>query len=149
MRPGVKRMLSAVEVHRHRDEPRRAGRTAKVLRWLAPIGRSTWCAASGRRTRHTIYSLIGCPPVASAVYLLIRRDAGGAPRVLAVRRTRSRFPSLNLARIRRAGARLGANEVHLHDAARTDDEQAAILADLLRSAREVPRATSSGSRSRR
>lgn len=142
-------MLSAVEVHRHRDEPRRAGRTDKALRLLAPIGRSTWRAASGRRTRHTIYSLIGCPPVASAVYLLIRRDADGAARVLAVRRTRSRFPSLNLARIRRMGARLGANEVHLHGSAKTDDEQAAVLGDLLRSAREVSRARPSGSRSRR
>jgi hypothetical protein len=40
-------------------------------------------------------------------------------------------PSLNLARIRQAGARLGANEVHLYQAARSDEERARIVAELL------------------
>ena len=101
-----------------------------------PLGRTTWVSASRRRIAHTIYSLIGCPPVSSATYLLVHRAADGACRILAVRRTHSRFPSLNLARIRKAGARLGANEVHLHLAARTDAERRAIVTQLLASARE-------------
>ena len=130
-------MLSAHD--RDRKERRLAGRRANVLQFLAPIGRSTWRAASGRRTRHTVYSLIGCPPVASAIYLLIRRGKDGTPRVLAVRRTRSRFPSLNLARIRRAGARLGANEVHLYETSGIDRELADIVNDLSCSAHEEAR----------
>jgi ATP-dependent helicase YprA (DUF1998 family) len=101
---------------------------ASLLR--APLGHRIWSSASGRRLRHIVYSLIGCPAVKAATYILVRREPDGTSSVLAVRRTRSAAPSLNLARIRRAGARLGANEVHLYQAARSDGERARIVSDL-------------------
>ena len=106
-----------------------SGRTlAAVLR--APLGSQSWSSGSGARLTHTVYSLIGCPAVKAATYLLVRRHSDGSCAVLAVRRTRSAAPSLNLARIRRAGARLGANEVHLYQAARSDVERTRIVTEL-------------------
>ncbi len=89
-----------------------------------------WPSASGRRLKHTIYSLIGCPAVKAATYILVRRRRNGSRLVLAVRQTRSAVPSLNLARIRQAGARLGANEVHLYQAAKSVGERTRVVADL-------------------
>lgn len=120
--------------HRQREEhrpPEQADGAALASALLAPLGHRTWPLASGRRLRHTVYSLIGCPAVKSATYILVRRACDGSHRVLAVQRTSSKAPTLNLARIRRAGARLGANEVHLYRAARSDGERAEIVADLL------------------
>lgn len=96
----------------------------------APLGTQNWRLAAGRVLRHTVYSLIGCPVVKAATYLLVRRHADGSCTVLAVRRTRSAAPSLNLAGIRRSGARLGANEVHLYQAARSDVERRRLVAEL-------------------
>ena len=110
---------------------------------LAPLRSTIWRAASGRRLRHTVYSLIGCPAVKAATYLLVARAYDGSHRVLAVRRTRTGIPSLNLAAIRRTGARLGANEVHLYLAARSDIERARIVDDLLRSPTAAMRAAPS------
>jgi hypothetical protein len=97
---------------------------------LAPLGSVTWRTASGQPVAHTAYSLIGCPAVAAATYLLVRRDAKGRRKVLAVGRTRSRAPMLNLARIRHDGARLGANEVHVHGLAATDVARAGLEREL-------------------
>lgn len=113
-----------------REPLRPMGAEAAAL--LAPLGTETWCTASGRRIRHTVYSLIGCPPIGAATYLLIRRAADGRRVILAIRRTRSNFPSLNLAHIRRIGARLGANEVHLFHGLPTDEGRRDLVADLSR-----------------
>lgn len=126
-------MQMETALHRPSDEPppvedRDSGALAAALQ--APLGSQTWPLSSGSRLRHTVYSLIGCPTVKAATYLLVRRHADGSCDVLAVRRTRSAAPSLNLARIRRAGARLGANEVHLYAAARSDVERSRIVAEL-------------------
>lgn len=99
---------------------------------LRALGTRTWPTTSGRRLRHTVYSLIGCPGFQSATYLLVRRTADGNREVLAVRRTRSDVPSLNLARIRRAGARWGANEVHVFRGATTEEERTCVVAELTR-----------------
>lgn len=94
------------------------------------LGIKLWQSIDGRRLRHTIYSLIGCPPVEAGTYILARRGQEGSLRVLAIRRTRSRVPSVNLASIRRTGARLGANEVHLCRLALTDSERKKLVANL-------------------
>lgn len=89
-----------------------------------------WRGASGRRYIHTMHPLWYCPPVADATYVLVRREGDSRRRVLAVGRTHSDAPSLNLAEIRQKGARLGANEVHVHLIAATDRERAVIEFDL-------------------
>ena len=105
---------------------------AEAVDLQRPLGTSMWPTASGRSIRHTVYSLVGCPPVKAAIYLLVHQAADGSRKILAVRATRSRFASVNLARIRHTGARWGANEVHLFRGARSDEERDTIVADLRR-----------------
>lgn len=100
---------------------------------LHDLGTEIWETASGRALRHVVYSLIGCPGVLSATYILVRRSPDGLRDVLAVRRTRSNIPSLNLARIRRLGARLGANEVHVFRDSTSDEERRWLVSELSRS----------------
>ncbi len=73
-----------------------------------------WSGASGRRYVHTIYSLVECPAIPAGNYVLVHRDAEGRRLVLAIGRVGNTSASLNLAEIRRRGAELGANEVHVH-----------------------------------
>ncbi|MBU2582087.1 MAG: hypothetical protein KJ622_10250 [Alphaproteobacteria bacterium] len=73
-----------------------------------------WVGASGSRYIHTVHSLLQCPELPAVNYLLVHRDANGLPKVLAAGHTKNDAPSLNLAEIRRHGATLGANEVHVH-----------------------------------
>ncbi len=81
---------------------------------FAPRGTALWPGASGTLLRHTVYSLIGCPAPRAARYVLVAVDAQGRRSLLSTGRTQTPSPTLNLARIRHEGARLGANEVHLH-----------------------------------
>ncbi|MFT5509182.1 MAG: hypothetical protein ACI89J_002263 [Hyphomicrobiaceae bacterium] len=77
-----------------------------------------WQGTSGHAYVHSIYTLAGCPEIPPACVLLVHRPEYGGPRaVLKVMRVEKEAPSLNLAEIRQHGARLGANEVHLHFAA--------------------------------
>jgi hypothetical protein len=89
-----------------------------------------WRGASGRRYVHTVYSLIECPPVPRATYLLVRRAADGSCRVLHIASGESDAPTLNLAHIRQRGATLGANEVHVHFLAETAGERRLVTCDL-------------------
>jgi len=89
-----------------------------------------WNGASGQRYVHTIYSLIECPELPRANYVLVRRDASGERHVLRIGRLDNRAQSLNLAEIRHNGAKLGANEVHVHLLARTDQQRRQIELDL-------------------
>jgi len=64
--------------------------------------------------RVLVHSLVLCPPVPEGIrYLLVERRTGGARVVLALGRTQSPHPTLNLAQIRQRGAQLGACEVFL------------------------------------
>jgi hypothetical protein len=63
-----------------------------------------WRGASGRRYLHSVYSLIGCPALPRANYILVRRYQG---------------------------AKCGANEVHIHLLAETAEERGKVEADLL------------------
>lgn len=91
-----------------------------------------WVGASGARYIHTVHTLFECPEMPDANYLLIRRDACGTQQVLAIGQTANEAPSLNLAEIRRLGATLGANEVHIHMLAGSAKQAKVIEHDLRR-----------------
>ena len=89
-----------------------------------------WRGASARRYLHSVYTLIGCPALPQANYILVRRHEDGTRTPLAFGQARDEATSLNLAHLRHQGARLGANEVHIHLLAETAEERAAVEADL-------------------
>lgn len=89
-----------------------------------------WSGASGQRYVHTVYSLLDCPAVPAANYVLVRRDASGACHALALGRVSEEAPSLNLAQIRQHGAELGATEVHVHLLAGTARQGKLVEFDL-------------------
>src|SRR5262245_8955955 len=89
-----------------------------------------WRGASGKRYVHHVYSLIECPPLPSALYLLVRRDKDGRRTVLHIGRGESEAPTLNLARVRQRGAQLGANEVHVNFLADGDAQSGLVMCDL-------------------
>lgn len=93
-------------------------------------GVCSWLGASGQRYAHSIFTLVECPPLPKVAYALVRRDANGTRKVLQIASGTSDAPTLNLARIRQRGAMLGANEVHVHALARTDDERQLVVCDL-------------------
>ncbi|MFM9938537.1 MAG: hypothetical protein ACKVP7_03450 [Hyphomicrobiaceae bacterium] len=102
---------------------------ARLRSLFEPLGHYVWHGASGRHFTHAVYSLIGCPAPLAASYVLVRHDADGR-RALESGRTIGTVASLNLAEIRRRGATLGANEVHLHALGDTDRERAAAAFDI-------------------
>ncbi len=73
-----------------------------------------WTGASGNRYVHTTYPFLTCPALPAGNYILVHRSTDGRCKPLAVGRTSNQAQSLNLAEIRRLGASLGANEVHVH-----------------------------------
>jgi hypothetical protein len=89
-----------------------------------------WSGASGRRYVHTIYSLIECPALPAGNYVLVRREANGVRNVLSVGRVSNESASLNLAEIRKLGAELEANEVHVHLLAHSVKQSMFVEADL-------------------
>ena len=90
-----------------------------------------WRGASGRRYLHSVYTLIGCPALPRANYILVRRFEDGTRAALAFGQTRDDTASLNLAHLRHQGAKCGANEVHIHLLAESADSRASVEADLL------------------
>jgi len=89
-----------------------------------------WRGASAKRYVHTVYSLIECPPLPRAIYLLVHRDKDGQRKVLHIGHGGSDAPTLNLAQVRQRGAQLGANEVHVHFLADTDEQRRLLMCDL-------------------
>jgi hypothetical protein len=89
-----------------------------------------WRGASGRRYVHHVYSLIECPPLPRAIYLLVHRDGSGQRKVLHIGCGQSDAPTLNLAQVRQRGAQLGANEVHVHLMAETDRRRHVVMCDV-------------------
>jgi hypothetical protein len=79
---------------------------------------------------HSVYSLIECPPLPKATYILIRRAQSGRRSVLHVGVGQSEAATLNLAGVRQRGAQLGANEVHVHFATASDEARTLVLCDL-------------------
>jgi len=60
-----------------------------------------------------IHALVECPAVPFGTRYKFVRVAKGARTTVAIGRAQSKYASLNLANIRRRGARLGIQEVHL------------------------------------
>jgi hypothetical protein len=89
-----------------------------------------WRGASGRRYVHAVYSLIECPPLPAASYILARRDDAGLRTVLHIGQGTSDAPTLNLAQVRQRGATLGANEVHVHFLASGEEQRQLVVCDL-------------------
>jgi hypothetical protein len=89
-----------------------------------------WRGASGKRYVHTVYSLVECPPLPKAMYLLVQRSRDGRRSVLHIDHGQSEAPTLNLARIRQRGAQLAANEVHVHFLADTEAQRRLVTCDL-------------------
>ncbi len=73
-----------------------------------------WSGTSGHNYVHTVYTLLGCPELPPSAVILVRRDGVGQRSVLKVMTVDHDAPSLNRANIRRTGAKLGADEVHVH-----------------------------------
>lgn len=96
----------------------------------APARRHVWRGASGKAYPHSVYSLIACPPLPMASYILVRRDRHGRRTALQVGLGQSDAPTLNLAQVRQRGAQLGSNEVHVHFGAASDDERRLVACDL-------------------
>lgn len=89
-----------------------------------------WRGASGTVYAHTVSSLLFCPELPEATYLLLHRDAGGVAQVLRVGTLDSKARSLNLARVRQIGATLGANEVHFRIERSSAAERARVAFDI-------------------
>lgn len=89
-----------------------------------------WRGQSGARYLHTVFSLLECPVLPKANYILVRRDANGARAVLGIGQTTAEAGSLNLASLRLRGAQAGANEIHVHLLAETAEDRARVEADL-------------------
>jgi hypothetical protein len=95
-----------------------------------PARQHLWRGASGRAYVHSVYSLIECPPLPKASFILVRRAADGRRAVLHVGLARSHTATLNLAQVRQRGARLGANEVHVYFEPPSSAEHALVACDL-------------------
>lgn len=89
-----------------------------------------WRGASGRRYLHSVYSLVGCPALPQANFILVRRHEDGSREALSFGNTKDDAMSLNLARLRHEGAKIGANEVHIHLLADTARARRFVEADL-------------------
>lgn len=100
-----------------------------------------WRGASGRRYLHSVYSLVGCPALPQANFILVRRHEDGSREALAFGNTKADAMSLNLARLRHEGAKIGANEVHIHLLADTAQARSFVEADLTAAQLDRPAAS--------
>lgn len=89
-----------------------------------------WLGASGERYVHTVYSLVECPVLPKANYVMVRRQDDGSRVALRIATATSDAPSLNLAEIRQRAARLGANEIHVHLLAEDEGARDFVARDL-------------------
>jgi hypothetical protein len=89
-----------------------------------------WRGASGRRYLHSVYTLVGCPALPQANYILVRRHTDGTREALAFGSTKDDAISVNLAHLRHEGAKCGANEIHVHLLADTAHDRGLVEADL-------------------
>lgn len=89
-----------------------------------------WRGASGKRYLHSVYSLLECPALPKAIYIIVRREKDGICLPLHIGQTVEETESLNLAHLRCLGARLGGNEVHIHLLAGTVEARAEVEADM-------------------
>jgi len=125
----VRRTYSAPKRVKERQQAASARAASEVSTGAKPA-QHVWCGASGTLYTHTVSSLVFCPEMPEATYVLLHRDAAGAVRVLRVGTLDSKARSLNLARVRQSGATLGANEVHFRVERSSAAERARIAFDI-------------------
>jgi hypothetical protein len=89
-----------------------------------------WRGVSRDTYLHLVYTLIGCPALPKANYVLVRRHDDGTRTPLAFGQTKDDALVLNLAHLRQEGAKRGANEVHIHLLADTPQARDAVESDL-------------------
>lgn len=90
-----------------------------------------WRGASGRHYPHCVYSLIECPPLPPATFILVRNDvAARRRRPVHVGIVSDASATLNLAQVRRRGAQLEADEVHVYFNARSEGTRRLAVYDL-------------------
>ncbi|MBU2532713.1 MAG: hypothetical protein KKB37_08230 [Alphaproteobacteria bacterium] len=89
-----------------------------------------WRGTSGHAYAHTIYNLAGCPEIPASSVMFVLKHDHGRREVLDVMCVDHEAPSLNLAFVRQNGARLGANEVHLHFATGDSGARQTAMIDL-------------------
>ena len=123
------------------DQPDLANEPALVCS-EAPFAQAFhyWRGASGRRYLHSVFSLIACPALPRANYILVRRLDDGRRVALSFGQTKDDAASLNLAHLRHEGAKIGANEVHIHLLAEDSEGRALVEADLTAAHTRRPRA---------
>ena len=124
------RVINLAEIRASRSAPKHVLPLAAQAVGQATPSCHFWTGASGRRYVHTVYTLFDCPEVPSGNFMLVHRDTRGRRSVLAIGDLRHSAASLNLAELRQRGARLGANEVHIHLLAETAHERRLIEVDL-------------------
>lgn len=124
------------------------GKIIEISRWQETIARNNepaivcaeptlaqsfhyWRGVSGKRYLHSVYTLFACPELPRANYILVRRGAHGERTVLAAGQTTDEAESLNLAFLRHTGAKLGANEIHIHLLAEDQTARDRVETDLL------------------
>jgi hypothetical protein len=126
----VRRTESVIKRAKEQHEAASSRRVLDVAAQAAGTGQHVWRGASGTPYTHTSTSLLHCPELPEATYLLLYRDGAGAVRVLRVGTLDSRARSLNLARLRQVGATLGANEVHFRVERSSVADRARIAFDI-------------------
>lgn len=122
--------MSANIISLARVQPAPAPVALGLAQQHVPAHQHMWRGASGKSYVHSVYSLLECPPLPKATYLLVRREHGARRRVLHVGLGQHEAATLNLAGIRQRGAQLGANEVHVHFAAQSDAARTLTVCDL-------------------
>lgn len=118
-----------LEMRSGKSRPFRGRIEAEII-GRQPVGYRNWIGLSGREFRHAVFSLIGCPPLSEANFVLVRRTESDEIIVLHVDRVDDDAPSSNLAYVRRLGATLGATEVHVHDTGGSAADRARIELDI-------------------
>lgn len=101
-----------------------------------------WMGASGKRYVHTVYNLLDCPALPAGNYVLVKASPTGQRTVLSIGRVTHQAQTLNLAELRRRGAELGANEVHIHLLAGTAKQSKLVEFDLKTAQATSPQALS-------
>lgn len=89
-----------------------------------------WRGASGRRYLHSVYSLVECPQIPKANYILVEWHDDDSRSALRIGKTVDEVYSLNLAYLRHMAATIGASEVHIHVLAETEHDRLIVESDL-------------------
>lgn len=126
----VRRPEGVIKQAKAQREAASSRRVADAAAQVVVASQHIWRGASGALYTHSSTSLLLCPELPEATYLLLHRDTAGTVRVLRVGTLDSRARSLNLARLRQVGATLGANEVHFRIERSSVAERARIAFDI-------------------